>query len=140
MNLTSQLVFSTNINTMLQQASCIRRQNCFLYYHLGNPQNGPTAWQALSIFQSAIGLQKAKIQVTNIVTVKKDQVYNITLSTSAIAPFVWLDTPGVQGRFSDNGFLMVHSVKHLQYFAWELVDLKTLDLSITVKSLMDIYY
>ncbi|XP_062567240.1 beta-mannosidase-like isoform X2 [Saccostrea cucullata] len=140
MNLTSQLVFSANINTMLQQASCIRRQNCFLYYHLGNPQNGPTAWQTLSIFQSAIGLQKAKIQVTNIVTVKKDQVYNITVSTSAIAPFVWLDTPGVQGRFSDNGFLMVHSVRYLQYFAWELVDLKTLDLAITVKSLMDIYY
>lgn len=140
MNVTSQLVFSANINNMLHQADCIRRQNCFLFYHLGNPQNGPTAWQALSTFSAVIGLKKAKIQVTNIITVKKDQVFNITISTSAIAPFVWLDTPGVQGRFSDNGFLMVQRVKHLQYFAWESVDQNRLGGSLTIKSLMDIYY
>lgn len=63
MNVTSQLVFSANINNMLHQADCIRRQNCFLFYHLGNPQNGPTAWQALSTFSAVIGLKKAKIQV-----------------------------------------------------------------------------
>ena len=63
MNVTSQLVFSANINDMLHQADCIRRQNCFLFYHLGDPENGPTAWQALSTFNSVIGLKKAKIQV-----------------------------------------------------------------------------
>ncbi|XP_048729184.2 beta-mannosidase-like isoform X1 [Ostrea edulis] len=140
MNTTSQLVFSANIDNMLGEAGCIRRQNCFLYYHLGNPQTGPVAWQPLSIFQSAIGLQKANIRVTNVAMVQKEQVFNITITTNAIAPFVWLDTPGIQGRFSDNGFLMVQSTMHLQYFAWELVDLKTLDNSITIKSLMDIYY
>ncbi|XP_065941841.1 beta-mannosidase isoform X3 [Magallana gigas] len=140
MNVTSQLVFSANINNMLHQADCIRRQNCFLFYHLGNSQNGPTAWQALSTFSAVIGLKKTKIQVTNIIAVKKDQVFNITISTSAIAPFVWLDTPGVQGRFSDNGFLMVQRVKQLQYFAWESVDQNRLGSSLTIKSLMDIYY
>ena len=63
MNVTSQLVFSANINDMLHQADCIRRQNCFLFYHLGDPENGPTAWQALSTFNGVIGLKKPKIQV-----------------------------------------------------------------------------
>ena len=79
-------------------------------------------------------------QVTNIATVKKGQTFNVTISTSAIAPFVWLETPGIQGRFSDNGFLMVQPVMQIQYFAWELIDQNKLQNSLTIKSLMDIYY
>ena len=79
-------------------------------------------------------------QVTNIATVKKGQTFNVTISTSAIAPFVWLETPGIQGRFSDNGFLMVQPVMQLQYFAWELIDQNRLQNSLTINSLMDIYY
>ena len=66
--------------------------------------------------------------------------FNITLQTSAIAPFVWLDAYHVMGRFSDNGFLMVHPQKVVTFYAWEGVNTDSLKNALSVKSLMNIYF
>lgn len=57
------MVFQANINSMMTTAGCIRTKNCFLYFHTGDPVNGPTNWLPLSTFRDAIGLQRASVQV-----------------------------------------------------------------------------
>ena len=66
--------------------------------------------------------------------------FTVSITTNAIAPFVWLEAYGVKGRFSDNGFLMIKPTMTLTFYAWQSVDPSTLKQSLTVKSLMDIYY
>ena len=53
---------------------------------------------------------------------------------------MWLDVGDTRGRFSDNGFLMLDKTKTVQFYAW--VDTTVADIrnSLTVRSLMDIYY
>ncbi|KAL3837189.1 hypothetical protein ACJMK2_022560 [Sinanodonta woodiana] len=140
MNTTSQSVFIRNVNDMMLEAGCPRRLSCFLFFYLGDPYNSTATWHALSAYKDAVGLQKANIQITSIQAGPNTGIFTVTLSTDAIAPFVWLETYGVKGRFSDNGFLMVHSQKNVTFTAWEVVDVPTLRKSMTVKSLMDVYY
>ena len=66
--------------------------------------------------------------------------FTVSISTNAIAPFVWLEAYGVKGRFSDNGFLMIKPKVTLTFYAWQPVDAVTLRKALTVKSLMDVYY
>ena len=56
-------MFEADIGTMLSTSKCIRTQNCFLYFHLGDPDNGPVAWLPLDVFKNAQGLDKAQVQV-----------------------------------------------------------------------------
>jgi len=63
MTTTSESVFQRNVNDMMSEAGCIRDSHCFLFYHLGDAVNGPTAWQPLTTINTAIGLQKATVQV-----------------------------------------------------------------------------
>jgi beta-mannosidase len=66
--------------------------------------------------------------------------FNVTLTTSAIAPFVWLDADQVMGRFSDNGFLMVHPQKVVTFYSWDGVTVDNLKAALSVKTLMNIYF
>ena len=63
LNATSELVFEADIGTMLSTSKCIRTQNCFLYFHLGDPDKGPIASLPLDVFKNAQGLGKAQVQV-----------------------------------------------------------------------------
>lgn len=137
---TTEMVFQADVNTMMSDAGCIRTKNCFLYFHLGDPVNGPTNWFPLSTFKDAIGLKNASVQVESIKEVVPNRQYNITLSTSAIAPFVWLEAYQVMGRFSDNGFLMVLPKKVITFYCWTDVTVDSLNFALSVKSLMDIYF
>lgn len=137
---TSEMVFKADVNTMMSTAGCIRTKNCFLFYHLGDPVNGPTNWLPLSTFRDAIGLQNVSIQIGTVKEIIPMKEFNITLTTSAIAPFVWLDADHVMGRFSDNGFLMVHPQKVVTFYAWEGVTVDNLKAALSVKTLMNIYF
>ena len=66
--------------------------------------------------------------------------FTVSVTTNAIAPFVWLEAYGIKGRFSDNGFLMIKPTMTLTFFAWESVTPSELKQSLTIKSLMNIYY
>lgn len=72
-------------------------------------------------------------------TSKLDE-FTVTLTTDAIAPFVWVDAYKVKGRFSDNGFLMIQKTITLTFYAWEKVNVDVLKAALSVKSLMNIYH
>jgi hypothetical protein len=43
------------------------------------------------------------------------------------------------GRFSDNGFLMVHPQKVVTFYSWDGVTVDNLKAALSVKTLMNIY-
>ena len=79
-------------------------------------------------------------QITDVQPGSAADEFTISIATNAIAPFVWLEAYGVKGRFSDNGFLMIKTNMTLTFFAWQSTDIPTLKGSLTIKSLMDVYY
>ncbi|KAK6181475.1 hypothetical protein SNE40_009318 [Patella caerulea] len=141
LNQTSGLIFQKNQDDVLSEAGCSDKKHCFLYFYL-NSKSIPTStsWLPLTYFTDTQGvIPKANIQITNVVSSSKTE-FNVTLATNNIAPFVWINAYNITGRFSDNGFLMKDPSLHLTFTAWQPVDLDTFNKSLTVKSLMDIYY
>ncbi|OPL20613.1 hypothetical protein AM593_05795, partial [Mytilus galloprovincialis] len=137
---TTDMVFQADVDAMMSTAGCIRTKNCFLYFHLGDPVNGPTNWFSLSTFKDAIGLQNVSIQIIDVKETVPMKEFNITLHSKAVAPFVWLDAYKTMGRFSDNGFLMVQTQKVVTFYAWNDISAANLKATLNVKSLMDIYF
>ncbi|KAL5010698.1 hypothetical protein ScPMuIL_013003 [Solemya velum] len=138
-NSTAGSVFRRNVTDLLTKTSCDLPQRCFFYMYLTNTQE-PSAWVTLSTFREAIGLQKANIKITNLRTTGEDKIFNLTITTDNFAPFVWIDAYGIKGRFSDNGFLLAQSQKNISFYAWESVTLDRFNSSLSIKSLMDVYY
>ena len=73
------------------------------------------------------------------VSQKSSMEFEVVLQCDAIALFTWVKTPGVAGRFSDNGFLMVDPEVTLTFYAWERTSVEELKSVISVRSLVDIY-
>ncbi|OWF41123.1 beta-mannosidase-like [Mizuhopecten yessoensis] len=142
LNETSELVFFKNTITLMTEADCNQGKNfCFLFFHLGDPNNEPVAWQPLTEYKNIIGLENAVTQVADVQQTSTDkQVYNVTIATDKISVFVWLDAHDVKGRFSDNGFLMISPKKAVQFFSSLPTDVATLRNSLTVQSLADVYH
>lgn len=65
-NTTSESIYRQNIGIMMSTAGCIRRANCMLYFHLGDPVNGPTSWYPLTAYKDIFNLQKAVVQVSKL--------------------------------------------------------------------------
>lgn len=64
----------------------------------------------------------------------------ISVHSTAIAPFVWLDAAGFSGYFSDNGFLMVTPDVSVVFHSWtEIKNLKQFENRLTLKTLIDVY-
>jgi len=66
---------------------------------------------------------------------------NLEVSSRNIAIFVWLDTPGYRGRFSDNGFALIGSKRNLVFYGWDefdQLDLEDFRNNITVTSMADL--
>lgn len=139
-NSTAHSIFRHNLNDLMTTAGCLRNKLCFLFFHLGDPFSGPSNFISLTEFSNAEGLQNATVKVSNVMATAKQDEFVITLTTDAIAPFVWIEAYKVKGRFSDNGFLMIHKDTNLTFYAWETVDVDTLKAALSVKSLMNIYH
>lgn len=45
------------------------------------------------------------------------QVYEINITTKRNALFVWVDNHGIDGYFSDNGFLMIEPKKRIYFYS-----------------------
>ncbi|KAI0212268.1 hypothetical protein LSAT2_002827 [Lamellibrachia satsuma] len=138
--LPSSEVARMNMTSLLINCQCSGREQCLLYFSVEEPaRDTATNWLLLSDFTTAAGLHKAALKVSNITKVDT-QMLSFTLTTDAIAPFVWLDTQGIMGRFSDNGFIMVEPVKVLSFYAWDKpIYIDEFHRCLTVKSLMDMY-
>ncbi|WAR04162.1 MANBA-like protein [Mya arenaria] len=139
----SEMVLETRIQGLVEKGQCKTEDHCFVYFHLGDPSEGPVSWLPLSVLKTAIGLQRhpdLKVVVTGISPVDGDAlVFDVHISTSAVAVFVWIEATGIKGRFSDNGFLLCDRSKTVKFYAWENVSSQKLQSSLTIKSLTDIY-
>lgn len=65
--------------------------------------------------------------------------FSVSIRTSAISAFTWLEAVGISGRFSDNGFLMTSSDMTLTYYAWQSTTAEDLLSAIKVTTLFDTY-
>lgn len=69
----------------------------------------------------------------------QDGTFTVQLSSTSIALFVWLDTGLIEGRFSDNGFLMTEPSRDLVFYPWQNVSVVDLKTNLTAMSLADVY-
>lgn len=63
------------------------------------------------------------------------------MTTDARAPFVWLEAQGIEGYFSNNGFMMLWPEVTVLFHPWtsDNLDLATFTRSLSIRSLMDVY-
>jgi len=62
--------------------------------------------------------------------------YQVQLKSSNVALFVWLETT-VQGRFSDNGFILTSGIASVIFYSWEPSTTQQLLATLTIRSLYD---
>ena len=65
--------------------------------------------------------------------------YTVTLRSTSVAPFVWLDAGDVPGRFGSNGFLMASRSQEVGFVPWGPTSAEELGRALTVTSLRDVY-
>eukprot|EP00106_Octopus_bimaculoides_P007539 XP_014774981.1 PREDICTED: beta-mannosidase-like [Octopus bimaculoides] len=139
LNKTSDVVLKIPGSEIVDHKKCSLK-SCFLSFSLDSEGSVPTSWLPLGRLVPSGGIPFAKIKITKVVAVSgRNNTFNITLQSSDIAPFVWLEATGISGRFSDNGFLMIKANKSVEFYAWQNVHVDQLKTSLTVKSLMDVY-
>ncbi|XP_067903276.1 beta-mannosidase isoform X1 [Heterodontus francisci] len=130
-------VYKEVTDDLLRQCGC-SRYNCVVTFYLeGNGQQiGPINYYFLSSLKDAQMLRKPQINAT---ISQQGETYRITLRTSSIAPFVWLDVGNVPGRFGDNGFLMLEETKLTTFHPWRPTSILELKKSLCVQSLLGVY-
>jgi beta-mannosidase len=112
---------------------------------LNDTQIGPETF-AFNNMDQVVLEKKPTIEISNATTSNATTLtsawsVNLEVSSRDIAIFVWLDTPGYRGRFSDNGFTLLRRSRSLVFYGWDELD--QLDLNdfrnnITVTSLADL--
>ena len=65
--------------------------------------------------------------------------FSVTIATNTTALYVWLDTWSLEGRFSDNGFLLAQPTKTVTFYAWQQTTADAVKAALSVKSLSDVY-
>ena len=106
----------------------------------GDDIQGYNTFQVLeAIFINLTFVSYCFLQISDVSKTSEDE-YRISLTTDAVAPFVWLEALGIKGRFCNNGFLMFQQKESVMFYAWQQTDVRTLKESLTIKSLMDIYH
>ncbi|RZF43060.1 hypothetical protein LSTR_LSTR001238 [Laodelphax striatellus] len=102
------------------------RKECFLIVRLSSDSGlQQETFLLLNPLNDIEGLQSASLEVKNIEphsgpsSSNALQQFEITITTDQIALFVWLEVGSIQGRFSDNGFLMTSREKKVIFMACE---------------------
>ncbi|XP_078057254.1 beta-mannosidase isoform X2 [Mustelus asterias] len=130
-------VYKEVTDNLLRRCGC-KRVNCVVTFYLedNGQQLGPMNYYLLSSLKDAQMVRKPQINAT---ISQQGEMYRITLRTSSIAPYVWLDVGNIPGRFGDNGFLMVEKTKLTTFHPWRLTSISELEQSLCVQSLRDVY-
>ncbi|XP_019953631.2 beta-mannosidase isoform X1 [Paralichthys olivaceus] len=131
-------VFKQPVAALLAGCGRCTRTTCLLTFHLEDDsgRQGPTNHHFLCSPKDAEGLQRPNITAK---VHEAESVLVVTLHSSSVAPFVWLDVGNVPGRFSSNGFLMVSGNMTVSFDAWRPTGVSELSRSLTVTSLTDVY-
>ncbi|XP_072563097.1 beta-mannosidase-like isoform X2 [Paramormyrops kingsleyae] len=131
-------LYKTPLKELLANCANCTVQTCLLTFHLeeAGRQLGPMNHLLLSSPKEAQGLQKPDITTK----VQQDgNTFTVTIQTSAIAPFLWLDVGDIPGRFDSNGFLMVTKSRSVQFYPWAPTSVAQLSQVLTVSSLRGVY-
>jgi len=137
----SKKIFEVDTESLITSAGCKSRAYCFLHFTLYNSSSSviSTNFLFLSQLRDAKGLKAPKLQVLNVRELPNANDFELELISDAIAPFVWLEATGIEGRFSDNGFLMTTSRKQVVFYSWQNVTRSQLLAKLNVFSLQNIY-
>ncbi|KAG9344023.1 hypothetical protein JZ751_012499 [Albula glossodonta] len=131
-------VYKQPIAALLESCGNCTTLTCFLTFHLEERggQRGPTNHLFPCSPREAQGLQ-----IPNLTTsVQQDgEAYAVTLHTSAIVPFLWLDVGDIPGRFDSNGFLMVTRSRTVRFYPWAPTSAALLARKLQVTSLRTLY-
>uniref|UniRef100_A0A6J0UK86 Beta-mannosidase n=1 Tax=Pogona vitticeps TaxID=103695 RepID=A0A6J0UK86_9SAUR len=130
-------IYKEPVRDLLKRCGNCTRQSCVISFYLEGEGKlySPTNYHFLSSLKDAVGLEDPQLHAS--VSQEGDQ-FQILLHTTAIAPFVWLDSGNVMGRFSDNGFLLTEKQKLILFYPWEATSVKELEKSLSITSLKDI--
>lgn len=135
LNKTAESVMRRNVSDLMKEAGCSSSKDCFLHMSANDPTTDN--WLYLAELKDST-LQTADVTISD-VSQDSAREFTVTVSTNAIALFVWLESADILGRFSDNGFLMLTPKTTLKFYAWQEVDYATLHASMTVHCLTDVY-
>lgn len=88
---------------------------------------------------SNVTLEAATITVSKLTLVSAARA-TFTLSSSAVAPFIYLESRNVPGRFNNNGFLALKNTQYSMSFeCWAKLDLQFFSSGLKIRSLQDTY-
>ncbi|XP_044264654.1 beta-mannosidase-like [Tribolium madens] len=134
--------------TALQTAGCggdyaVAKTKCFFHLQLLDQDNKNLA-PFNYVFPEKLKnctLANPTVKIESVGTVDLlNKIFDVTVSTDAVALFVWLDSHDVRGVFSENGFLQVSPRKTVNFTADSAVPLKELQAAVTVTHLRDPAY
>lgn len=132
------VIFKQSITALLAGCGRCTRLTCLLTFHLedSSGQRGPTNHHFLCSPKDAQGVQRPNITAK----VQEDETgYSVTLHSTSVASFVWLDVGNVPGRFGSNGFLMVTRNRTVSFTAWHSTSVSELSASLSIMTLRDVY-
>eukprot|EP00052_Salpingoeca_macrocollata_P019154 m.158510 g.158510 ORF g.158510 m.158510 type:complete len:637 (-) comp20881_c0_seq3:84-1994(-) len=137
-------VFKSSVKSIVQQGGCEGAQDCVLVY---KAYNGSQLVDTNFIFLASLKdspLQDPHLKITSVAAVAGEAaVFTVTYTGSAVAAFVWLETP-LAGHFSDNGMLRVdtdpsHTDSVLFYADDAAVTAQQLQETLTITSIYSTY-
>uniref|UniRef100_A0A8C5CQJ9 Beta-mannosidase n=1 Tax=Gadus morhua TaxID=8049 RepID=A0A8C5CQJ9_GADMO len=114
------------VDALLKGCGNCTRRSCLLAFHLedNHGNQGPTFL-----------LFPPQTEVRG----DGERGYTVTLRSTSVAPFVWLDAGDVPGRFGSNGFLMASRSQEVGFVPWGPTSAEELGRALTVTSLRDVY-
>ncbi|XP_032876273.1 beta-mannosidase [Amblyraja radiata] len=126
-------VYKAVTATLLQRCSC-SRDRCVVAFHLEDQgqQRGPVNYHLLTSLKDAHTLRAPHINAS---VSEHGGVYSVSLHSSSIAPYVWLDVGNIPGRFSDNAFLMLQHNKVLTFLPRRPTSTSLLQAALTIRTL-----
>jgi len=118
---------------------------CLLTFHIQEGAGLPLSTSHLleapkALNDPTFGLQEPNLRVT--VTGRVNRItegpyvesYGLLVEGDHPAIFVWLEAPGLQGRFTDNGFHLTESQQEVVFLAKEVTSAEELQAAVTVRA------
>ncbi|XP_064391180.1 beta-mannosidase-like isoform X2 [Halichondria panicea] len=135
---TGKKVWSSSIAEIFAGTST---EEAFLHYTVMIPKSGVSNYTGnhFPANFSKVALEPATITPSHFTSASATKVM-FNLSSNAVAPFVYLESRNVPGRFSDNGFTILKGGQIFMSFeSWEKFDVKHFSSGLSIRSLQDTY-
>jgi len=103
----ARLVYSISENDFLFVSGCENMNDCVLTWTVGDGKGAMLSSSYMFVGSPKDVVSKdPELSIKSVVPSNNADEYEITLTTTGVAAFVWLETK-LDGYFSDNGMLMV---------------------------------